>query len=191
MPKSDAPGRGASSVLARPWTPPEAACAELVTPPALNPPLRAAWPAPRIQDLVRSSGSTVGPQRAAKPARFILPSTKSNSGVPRSSPRLIAARNSPGFIRGEFGLRIAPSDEFAEQQGAVEQAMQVAHQREAVPDVVVRRPAEPALEDERVDVGASEELLAMLATSASGSLPTRVPSRRATSALRRTGRCAG
>ena len=37
-------------------------------------------------------------------------------------------------------------------QAAVEQSMEVAHQREAVPGVVVRRPAQPALEDERVDV---------------------------------------
>src|SRR5688572_16641781 len=51
----------------------------------------------------------------------------------------------------ELGLRIALSEEGAEQQGAVEQAMEVAHQREAVAGVVVRRPAEPALEGERVD----------------------------------------
>ncbi len=39
---------------------------------------------------------TPHPCAAAKPTRYILPSTKSSSGVPRSSPRMIAARNSSG-----------------------------------------------------------------------------------------------
>ena len=44
-------------------------------------------------------GDTLSPHdpcAAAKPTRYILPSTKSSSGVPRSSPRMIAARNSSG-----------------------------------------------------------------------------------------------